>query len=152
MKRFWYLYASLLFIANSCYVWSSCANKSVRPNSPCNTTNAVCEVFGLLPQLDAQGQPVLGPDNKPVMFIATVNCGNTGGLQFPNTFQCDSPNSGTDCQGSSFFVPCTTTWNCTKQPNPTDPLRQVICNPGQQGSSTTGETKVTVSCSGTPGK
>lgn len=149
MRTFWFLYVSLFIIGSSSYALSSCADKSVRANSPCNTTSPTCETYGLLPKLYPNGTVVKDANGNPIMFMAVVNCGNIGGTQFPGSFQCDVPSTGTDCQGSGSFAPCQTTWNCTKQISITDP-RQFVCNPGSSGASTTAETKVTVPCPGTP--
>lgn len=68
---------------------AACADKKVRPNSPCKTTQLACAPIG-------NNNGCMG-DVEPMFY---------------SDFQCDSPSTGQDCQGTGNFAKCTVLYKC----------------------------------------
>lgn len=90
---FAFLVLNFVACANLIVYAENCDNRKVRPNSPCLTMHKVCK---LLP---------------------TNVCTNGGQNVEKGSFQCDSPNNGTTCQGSGVSKACYTECTCKRNGN-----------------------------------
>lgn len=104
-----------LLSTNTGWVLAVCPDVTVRPNSPCKTTVKVC--------------------------AQVPGCPGNGEKVYQGDFQCDRPGSGTTCEGSGSFAPCSYECDCyAVGPN------NCVMHVSQGCQAHSAETKREVSC------
>lgn len=105
---------------------ADCADKEIRPNSPCKTQVLSC--------------PILDP-----MTGQIVDCSAQGETTFNGNFQCDLASNDDYCHGTGQFAPCVVTVTCNKTINPVTGAITCPATPGSANQSNA-ETQQTDAC------
>jgi len=108
--------------------YAQCANKKVRPNSPCLTQLKTCTEF------------------KNSVGVLTSCGGSKQDVSFGN-FQCDLESTGTYCAGTGSFAACYTEGPCKLTPTQPGFPDKCAIDP-KQAQSYTQETQWTYRCPG----